>query len=109
MLALAAPAAALSPAAATLHQASRVQRTPTVSAVANGRRAALAAGLGLAVSAAKSASAVDVQPWAYSTLLEEIDAKHVTSALLTNDGKQVLTIDKSQGIDCDIVIISCTK
>ncbi len=23
--------------------------------------------------------------------------------------KQVLTIDKSQGIDCDIVIISCTK
>ena len=25
------------------------------------------------------------------------------------DVKQILTIDKAQGIDCDIVIISCTK
>ena len=35
--------------------------------------------------------------WAYSTLLDEIDAKHVTSALLSNNGKQVMTID-TQGV-----------
>ena len=95
LLALLGHAAALQPAVATTH-ARKAHRTPTVRALASGRGAAFAAGLSLAVS--QAANAVDAaQPWAYSTLLDEIDAKHVTSALLSNDGKQVLTID-TQGI-----------
>ena len=91
LLALLGHAAALQPAVASTH-ARRVHRTPTVHALAGGRGAALAAGLSLAASQAASAAEA-VAPWAYSTLLDEIDAKHVTSALLSNDGKQVMTID----------------
>ena len=95
MLALLGHAAALQPAVASMH-ARKVHRTPTVHALAGGRGAALATGLSLVVSQAASAAEA-VAPWAYSTLLDEIDAKHVTSALLSNDGKQVLTID-TQGV-----------
>ena len=91
LLGLLGHAAALQPAVASTH-ARRVHRTPTVHALAGGRGAALAAGLSLAASQAASAAEA-VAPWAYSTLLDEIDAKHVTSALLSNDGKQVMTID----------------
>jgi len=95
LLALLGHAAALQPAVASTH-ARKVHRTPTVHALAGGRGAALATGLSLVVSQAASAAEA-VAPWAYSTLLDEIDAKHVTSALLSNDGKQVLTID-TQGV-----------
>ena len=95
LLALLGHTAALQPAGTSSH-ARRVHRAPTVHALAGGRGAALAAGLSVAVSQAASAAEA-VAPWAYSTLLDEIDAKHVTSALLSNDGKQVLTID-TQGV-----------
>ena len=94
LLVLAGHAAALQPAVTCTH-ARRVHRTPTVHALAGGRGAALAAGLSLAAS--QAASAENVAPWAYSTLLDEIAAGHVRSALLSNDGKQVLTID-TQGV-----------
>ena len=88
LLVLAGHAAALQPAVTCTH-ARRVHRAPTVHALAGGRGAALAAGLSLAAS--QAASADDVKAWAYSTLLDEIAAGHVRSALLSNDGKQVLT------------------
>ena len=94
LLVLAGHAAALQPAVTCTH-ARRVHRAPTVHALAGGRGAALAAGLSLAAS--QAASADDVKAWAYSTLLDEIAAGHVRSALLSNDGKQVLTID-TQGV-----------
>ena len=94
LLVLAGHAAALQPAVTCTH-ARRVHRAPAVHALAGGRGAALAAGLSLAAS--QAASADDVKAWAYSTLLDEIAAGHVRSALLSNDGKQVLTID-TQGV-----------
>ncbi len=75
-----------------------VVRRPRASVALNagGRRGALGAGalaLAGALGRARPASAETVTPWPYSTLLQELDAKRISSVFISPDSKSVLTVD----------------
>ena len=59
-----------------------------------GRRAALASGLASAAAGlvVAPAFAVENQPMAYSSLLEQLAAKKISSAIIAGDGKSVVSI-----------------
>ncbi len=65
-------------------------------AFSGGRRAALSSAT-LALSSLirpMAANAVEATPWPYSTLIEQVERGGVSSVFISDDGKQVLAIDK---------------